>query len=93
MPLETLVIPLIANDLFGNASYDKILGFLIAANYSGYAVGAPIVNLSYDLLGTYKPVLLILAAVMLASFIVFQFVINASNKERAKILANSSKTA
>lgn len=87
MPLETLVIPLITNDLFGNANYDKILGFLIAANYAGYAVGAPTVNLCFDLLGTYKPVLLILAAVMLCSFIVFQFVINTSNKEKAKILA------
>jgi len=87
MPLETLVIPLIANDLFGNANYDKILGFLIAANYSGYALGAPIVNLCFDMLGTYKPVLLILAAVMLASFIVFQFVITASNKEKEKIIA------
>ena len=87
MPLETLVIPLIANDLFGNANYDKILGFLIAANYSGYALGAPIVNLCFDILGTYKPVLLILAAVMLASFVVFQFVITASNKEKAKIIA------
>lgn len=87
MPLETLVIPLIANDLFGNANYDKILGYLIAVNYSGYALGAPIVNLSFDLLGTYKPVLLILAAVMLCSFIAFQFVINISNKEKAQIIA------
>jgi len=87
MPLETLVIPLITNDLFGNANYDKILGFLIAANYTGYAVGAPAVNLCFDLLGTYKPVLLILAVVMLCSLIVFQFIINASNKEKAKIIA------
>ena len=87
MPLETLVIPLIVNDLFGNANYDKILGFMIAANYSGYAVGAPTVNLCYDILGTYTPVLLILAAVMLCSFIVFQFVITASNKEKEKIIA------
>lgn len=91
MPLETLVIPLIANDLFGNANYDKILGFLIAANYSGYAVGAPIVNMCFDLFGTYKPVLLVLAAIMLCSFIVFQFVITTSNKEKAKIIAASQE--
>lgn len=92
MPLETLVIPLVANDLFGNANYDKILGFLIAANYSGYAVGAPIVNLCYDMFGTYKPVLLVLAAVMLGSLIIFQFVITASNKEKAKIIAATQNT-
>ena len=90
MPLETLVIPLIVNDLFGNASYDKILGLMIAANYTGYAVGAPIVNLCYDMFGTYKPMLLILATVMLCSFIIFQFVITASNKEKAKVIAEQS---
>ena len=86
MPLETLVIPLVANELFGNASYDRIFGYLIAANYAGYALGAPSVNLSYDFLGTYKPALLILAGVMLCSFIVFQLVINASNKDKVKVL-------
>lgn len=91
MPLETLVIPLVANDLFGNANYDKILGILIAANYSGYAVGAPLVNKCFDLFGTYKPVLIVLAAVMLASMIIFQFIITVSNKEKAKIIAASQE--
>lgn len=87
MPLETLVIPLVANDLFGNANYDKILGFLIAANYSGYALGAPIVNKCYDLFGTYQQVLIVLAGVMLLSMITFQFIITAANKDKAKIIA------
>ena len=87
MPLETLVIPLVTNDLFGNANYDKILGYMIAANYSGYAVGAPVVNLCYDKFGTYKPVLLVLAAVMLTSMIAFQFIITTASKDKAKIIA------
>lgn len=87
MPLETLVIPLVTNDLFGNANYDKILGYMIAANYSGYAVGAPVVNLCYDKFGTYKPVLLVLAAVMLTSMIAFQFIITTAGKDKAKIIA------
>lgn len=93
LPLETLVIPLIANDLFGNANYDKILGILIAANYSGYALGAPIVNLSFDFLGTYTPMLVVLAGVMLASCIVFQFVINKAWKEKKAIIAATKNTA
>jgi MFS family permease len=89
MPLETLVIPLITNELFGNANYDKILGFLIAANYAGYAVGAPTVNLTFDQFGTYKPILLVLSAVMLCSCVVFQFVITVSSKDKEKILAST----
>ena len=87
MPLETLVIPLVTNDLFGNANYDKILGYMIAANYTGYAIGAPVVNMCFDIFGTYKHVLIVLAAVMLVSMISFQFIITVSNKERAKIIA------
>lgn len=92
MPLETLIVPLITIDLFGNANYDKILGLLIAMNYSGYAVGAPCVNLSFDLLGSYKPVLLLLAGVMLGACVLFQFVINASKKEKEAILAATQDT-
>lgn len=90
MPLETLVIPLIANDLFGTASYDKCLGFLIAMNYTGYALGAPIVNLCYDVFGTYVPILLILSVVTVITGTLFQFVISASNKVKQQILESES---
>ena len=93
LPLETLVIPLIANDLFGNANYDKILGILIAANYAGYAVGAPSVNLSFDILGTYQPVLIVLSCVMLVSCVIFQFVINTAWKEKNSIIAAAAQKA
>ena len=82
LPLETLVIPLIVNEMFGNASYDKILGIFCAMNYTGYALGAPIVNLSYDLLGSYKPILLAFAILMIPVCIIFQFGINAAKKEK-----------
>ena len=87
LPLETLVIPLITNDLFGAASYDKILGIMTAMNYTGYALGNPLVNLSYDIFGTYKPVLLFFSALMIPICIVFQFVVRAANQapERANV--------
>ena len=73
LPLETLIIPLIVNDLFGSTSYDKILGIMVGMNYVGYALGAPLVNLCYDVLGSYKPVLLLFSALMIPIAIVFQF--------------------
>ncbi len=87
LPLETLVIPLIANDLFGNKSFDKLLGILIAMNYAGYALGAPIVNLSYDVWGTYKPVLYTMAIITVVMLLVFQLVINSANKKKQEVLA------
>lgn len=82
LPLETLVIPLIVNDLFGAASYDKILGIMTAMNYAGYALGTPVTNLCYDVFGSYKPVFWVFSALMIPICIVFQFVIRAAQRLR-----------
>lgn len=81
LPLETLVIPLIVNDMFGVASYDKILGIFCAMNYTGYALGAPIVNLCYDVFGSYKPILLTFSLLLIPISVVFQFGIRATKIE------------
>jgi len=86
LPLETLAVPLIANDLFGSVDYEKVLGVYISMNYAGYALGAPIVNLCYDILGSYSPILLVLSGLMAVMCIIFQFVVNASNKDKKLIL-------
>ena len=93
LPLETLVIPLIVNDLFGNASFDKIMGMFIAMNYTGYALGAPIINLCYDVLGSYKPAFLIYSGLMFVTLFIFQGVIKKANIEKAAIIAQQSETA
>lgn len=91
LPLETIVIPLFTNELFGAASFDKILGIMAAMNYTGYAVSSPLVNLSYDVFGSYKPVLLLFSALMIPICIITQFVIRAANKapERTAVKVNN----
>ena len=64
LPLETIMLPLIAGDIFEGAQYNKMLGILVSVNTAGYAVGAPIANLIFDHFGTYKPMLLTSALVM-----------------------------
>lgn len=87
LPLETLVIPLIVNDLFGSVSFDKILGLMMAMNYTGYALGGPVVNLCYDRFGTYAPALYILGGITVVALLVFQRVISSAYKQKDKILA------
>ena len=87
LPLETLVVPLIANDLFGNKDYDKILGLLIAANYAGYALGSPFINIFSDVGLGYAPGLIILSGVMTAALIIMQFAINKAWKKKAEVIA------
>jgi len=92
LPLETLVLPLITNDLFGSLHYDRFLGIVVAMNYAGFAAGAPLVNLCYDLLGTYKPILLIFSVCVIPIAIAFQFVLGSVKKEKEAMLLEEKKT-
>ncbi|MBQ2999931.1 MAG: MFS transporter [Clostridia bacterium] len=84
-PLETIMLPLYASDLFGNHSYAKVLGIFVSVNVAGYAIGAPAFNLCYDIFGSYVPALILVACVMAAVLVLLQFVISAAHKEQKKI--------
>ena len=88
LPLETIMLPIYANDLFGEASFKKNLGLFVSINTAGYALAAPLMNLCYDLLGSYKLGLYISGGVMIAIIVFLQFIITAAARERRKILEN-----
>ena len=83
LPLETIMIPIFAGDLFGQKSYNKVLGIFASVNTAGFAVGSPIANLCYDLTGTYNLAIYVSCALMLVATVVMHFVIRASRKEKA----------
>ena len=85
LPLETVMLPLYAADLFGDRSFDRIMGLFISVNTAGYAVGTPFVNLGFDLTGSYRGVLLLTAAIMLAVTVAMQFVIRSAHKLRISV--------
>lgn len=82
LPLETIMLPIFAGDLFGAKSYDKILGIIVSVNTAGYAFGEPVLNIVYDLIGTYVPALIVLSVLMAVIMIVFQLVITSANKHK-----------
>ena len=84
LPLETIMLPLIAKDLFGYHSYSQIMGLVVSINTLGYATGAPLMNLMYDLTGTYRPTMLVMAGLMVIVLITMQFAITAAHREREK---------
>lgn len=53
-PLETVMLPIYADSLFGQKAYHKVLGIFVSVNVAGYATGGPILNLCHDLLGDYR---------------------------------------
>lgn len=83
LPLETVVIPLMTNDLFGIASYEKILGIFMAMNYAGFALGAPVINLVFDRTGSYIPATIAMTGFMIVILMVFQFGIKRIQKHNA----------
>ena len=87
LPLETIMLSLITTDLYGNKSFDKILGIVTALNVFGYAVGAPVMNLCYDTFGTYVPFIWVCVGIMAVVTVAYQFVISAAGKEKQRILA------
>ncbi len=86
IPLETIVIPLLVSQMFGKRAYAAILGYYIAFNMLGYATGVPIVNLFYDLFGSYNGVLLAQAIIVFAVTVVSVFSIMLADKDRKKYL-------
>lgn len=82
LPLETIMIPLIAAELFGRKSYAHMMGLLVSFNTLGYAVGGPVINLAYDLTGTYVPAMLVLGGTMVAVSIAMQYCISAAHSIR-----------
>lgn len=80
LPLDTVMLPVFASDLFGLRSYEQILGIFVAANNMGYAIGVPLMNLIFDVTGSYKPMLMVLSGVMILVILIFQLVINKSKK-------------
>lgn len=86
LPLETIMLPIYANDLFGEKAYNKTLGLVVSVNTAGYALGAPLASLCRDLTGSYGFSLWLGAGLMLLLVVLIQFVINASNKERKAVL-------
>ena len=65
MPLETVCIALIVSEFSARESFEKRLGIVSAVGSIGSAAGTPLLNLCYDLSGSYTLVLVIWAVLML----------------------------
>ncbi len=82
LPLETIMLPIYAGDLFGQKSFDKMLGIFTSVNTAGYALGAPFINAFYDIKGSYNMGFMIVAFVMVGIIIAMQFIITKGHKLR-----------
>ncbi len=87
LPLETVMLPLITADLFGEQDFPKLVGIIVSLNTAGYAVGTPLVNLIYDMTGSYIPMLYIVAPLIVVLMVLFAGVIHRAEKLRKSVCA------
>ena len=83
LPLETVMIPLLTNDLFGSASYAKVLGVFMAMNSLGLCLGTPLGELIRKIFGDYKPIFWMFSIVLMGVMVGFQFVLKAAEKDKS----------
>ena len=92
-PMETVMLTLITNDLFGSASYNKVLGVFLAMNSLGLCLGSPLGEMLRKLTGDYRSCFWLFAVVMLIVIVIYQFVLNTANKAKAAVLAAETQEA
>lgn len=80
LPLETVIVPIYAKELFGQKAFAKILGIFVSLNQIGYAVSSPLINLCYDITESYDIALIICAVIMFVIVLCLQYVISQANK-------------
>ena len=78
LPLETIMLPIFAADLFGEKAFSKILGVFVSANTVGFALGSFFVNVIFDIFGSYVPAFLVCGVLMMIVSVMMQIVIEQS---------------
>jgi len=91
MPLETIMIPLLVSELFGHKAFSTVMGYYLSLNVLGYACGVPLANLSYDILGSYRPILIVLTVVMTLASAAAMISFRIAKKDREAFLAKAAK--
>ena len=85
LPLETIMLPIYAGDLFGRKEYAKMLGICVSVNTAGYALGSPLMGFVFDIFGSYVPAFYAGSGLMFITVVIMQFVITSANKEKKRI--------
>lgn len=82
LPLETIMLPIYARELFGERRFNEALGIFASVNTAGYAVGEPLSQLCFDLFGNYNLCIYVSVAMMLVALVTVHIVITVSKKQR-----------
>ena len=84
LPLQTILIPIFSNEMYGTRASDQVSGILSSACTAGFAIGGPLINLVYDYLGTYKPAYPLATVSMVAVTVILLLVMKSAQREKSE---------
>ena len=90
LPLETVMLPLLTNDLFGSASYNKVLGIFMSMNSLGLCLGTPLGESLRKITGDYRICFWLFSAILIIVIVAYQYILAVASKDKEKILAQQA---
>jgi len=86
LPLETVMISVFANELFGSKSFSGVVGLFSAATTAGFALASPFSQLWDRLFGSYNYAMICFACFMLFVTVTMHIVVVLANRDRQAIV-------
>ena len=83
LPMETVMLPILAHNLAPAGSYEAVLGWFVSCNTAGYAVGIPLLNSCFDWFGSYAPMLFLFCGVMAVVTLTMQWIFRTVQKKQS----------
>ncbi len=85
-PIETVLLPIIALDMFGERSFNKTVGIITAITTAGQTLGSPLLSISYDITKSYNISFVISGILSVVVLIIMNYALLSSKKDKAKQL-------
>ena len=85
----TVAIPIMTTSVFGAKNYSELYGFVSAFTMTGSAIGSSAIGLVYDLTGSYRPALTVLAILTTLTIVIMFVCINMGQKHVPETSTNA----
>lgn len=85
----TVAIPIMTTSVFGAKNYSELYGFISAFTMAGSAIGSSAIGLVYDLTGSYRPALTVLAILTALTIVIMFVCINMGQKHVPEASTNA----
>lgn len=85
----TVAIPIMTTSVFGAKNYSELYGFISAFTMAGSAIGSSAIGFLYDLTGSYRPALTVLAILTALTIVIMFVCINMGQKHVPEASTNA----